>query len=197
MGKTHLSSLLFKKLITQHLTYFWCIFLLLLIPIPTCAQTPVIHISTGKFTVGLGIDISSKQDSIPVFVSNGATIINAQELRNSEFKHEKQKIKYAKTPTKAVKQNVLSKVSKKLIPKKEELNLFKESESNKFLIKSQQKSSLILIRNQEIEKAYLVIESKFLLSSFRLKCKILNREQCIIADKIFINLKDRGPPYYV
>lgn len=197
MEKTHLSSLLFKKLITQHLTYFWCIFLLLLIPIPTCAQTPVIHISKGTFTVGLGIDAPSKQDSITVFVSNDATIINAQELRNSEFKHEKHEIKYAKTPAKAVKQNVLSKVSKKLTPKKEELKLVKESKSSEFFIKSQQKSSLILIRNQEIEKAYLIIESKFLLSSFRLKRKILSRDQWIIADKIIINLKDRGPPYYV
>lgn len=197
MEKTHLSSLLFKKLITQHLTYFWCIFLLLLIPIPTCAQTPVIHISKGTFTVGLGIDSSNKQDSITVFVSNDATIINAQELRNSEFKHEKDKIKYVKTPAKAVKQNVLSKVSKKLTPKKEELKLVKESNSSEFSIKSQQKNSLILTRNQEIEKGYLVIESKFLLSFFCFKNKILNREECIITDKIIINLKDRAPPYYV
>lgn len=197
MEKTHLSSLLFKKLITQHLIYFRCIFLLLLVSISTCAQTPVIHISTGTSTVGLGIYISNKQDSIPVFVSSGATIINAQEFKNSEFKHEKHEVEYAKTTAKPVKQNALSKVSKKLTPKKEELKLVKESKSSEFFIKSQQKSSLILIRNQEIEKAYLIIESKFLLSSLCLKCKILNREQCIITDKIIINLKDRGPPYYV
>lgn len=197
MEKTHLSSLLFKKLITQHLIYFRCIFLLLLVSISTCAQTPVIHISTGTLTVGLGIENNGKQDSIVVFVSTGATIINAQELRNSEFKHEKNEIGYAKTTAKPVKPNVLSKVSKKLTPKREELKLVKESKSSEFFIRSQQKSSLILIRNQEIEKAYLIIESKFLLSSFRLKRKTLSRDQCIIADKIIINLKDRGPPYYV
>ncbi|MBD3906259.1 hypothetical protein NAL32_16310 [Chryseobacterium sp. Ch-15] len=194
MEKTHLSSLLLKKLITQHLIYFRCIFLLLLVPISTCAQSPIIHISTGTVTVGLGIEVASKQDSIPVFVSNGATIINAQELKNVEFKHEKNKIKYAKTPAKAVNQNVTQKVSKKLTPKKEEFQFVKESKSNEVFVRSQQKVSLILTSNQEIQNAYLVLESKFLLSFFCLKSKILSREQCIVIDKIFINLKDRGPP---
>lgn len=171
--------------------------MLLFVPISTCAQTPLIHISTGTSTVGVGIDISNKQDSILVFVNNGATIINAQELKNGEFKHEKKEIEYAKVTAKPVKQNALSKVSKKLIQKKEELKRVKESEASEFSIKSQQKNSLILTRNQEIEKGYLVIESKFLLSSFCLKNKILNREECIITDKIIINLKDRAPPYYV
>lgn len=188
--------LLSKKLITQHLTYFGCIFLLL-ISIPTCAQTPIVHISTGTQTVGLEIYTSNNQDSIPVFVSSSATIINAQELRNSEFKHKKHEIEYAKTTAKPLKQNALSKVSQKLIQKKEELKRLKESESSEFFIRSKEKNSLILVRNQEMQKAYLIIESKFLSSSFCLKNKILNREQYIIADKIIINLKDRGPPYYV
>lgn len=135
--------------------------MLLLVSISTCAQTPLIHISTGTSTVGVGIDISNKQDSILVFVNNGATIINAQELRNSEFKHEKKEIEYANVTAKPVKQNALSKVSKKLIQKKEELKLVKESESSEFSIKSQQKNSLILTRNQEIEKAISSLSLSF------------------------------------
>ncbi|MCD1117375.1 hypothetical protein [Chryseobacterium turcicum] len=193
LAKKNLSSLLFKKINTQQLTFLGCIFLLW-VSIPIFAQTPTIHISTGTQTVGLGVYVSNKQDSISVFVSNGATIINAQELKNGKFKHEKHKTKYTKTPAKAVKQNTLSKVSKKNGPKKEELRLVKESESSGFFTRSQEKNSLILTRSQEIQKAYLVIESKFLLSSFCVKRKIPTREQCVIIHEIFINLKDRGPP---
>lgn len=191
--KKSLSSLLFKKINTQQLTFLGCIFLLW-VSIPIFAQTPTIHISTGTQTVGLDIHTSNKQDSISVFVSNGATIINVQELKNGKFKHEKQKIKYTKKIATAVKQNTLSKVSKKNGPKKEELGLVKESKFTGFFIRCQEKNSLILTSNQEIQKAYLIIGSKFLLSSFCVKRKILAREQCIIIHEIFINLKDRGPP---